>query len=178
VNSGRQKNNKLLISLFKQDQADRQPSRYVGNEERVEGNDSRRREIVSEIIRKGGIVTALDHYNAAIIFHHGTNVRDYKIAYDLAKISADLDKNDDALWLCAIVVDRLLLAQGKKQKFGTQYQSVQECSELTGKIKWVMRLSPYDERTSDRTRASLGVPPLNELIAKEVELTENLLANS
>lgn len=177
MKKGEKKHNKTLCVLFKQDQIDRQPSRYIGNEKRVEENDKHRRQAAHEILRKRAVVTALDHYNAAIIFHHGVCIRDYEIAHSLACKSAEMDDNDNALWLCATTMDRLLLAQGKKQKFGTQYEAVQEFSEITDTENWVMRLAPYDKRTSDKTRAMLGVPPLEKIIAKEVELSEQLSVN-
>lgn len=87
----------------------------------------------------------------AMIFHHGTTLADYKKAIALAKKGMALG-NKRAKWLYAAAIDRLLIKQGKKQKYGTQYQIKNG--------KWI--LYPVDPKVTDRERAQYGVIPLKE----------------
>jgi hypothetical protein len=177
MNTIKHNDNKILIALFDQDQSDRHPSRYAGNEMRVAKNDEKRRRRVHTILNNGGVITARDHYNSAMIFQHGITVQDYELARTLACESSEMQKNDDADWLCAAAIDRLLVKSGKKQKFGTQYRAIQEYSGANMTAKWVMRLYPYDGRTSDVTRALYSVSPIKELVAMEGELRKKISAD-
>lgn len=59
----------------------------------------------------------------------------------------------------AYLTDRVLLAEGKKQVYGTQF--------ILEKGKWKPR-PLEDEANVDRRRAEVGLPPLAEY-AKEIE---------
>src|ERR1035437_1544834 len=60
------------------------------------------------------------HY-LAYLFQHGINTDDYKVAHEFAKKAVALGSTATR-WLFAATLDRLLVSQGKPQKFGTQFK--------------------------------------------------------
>lgn len=130
-------------------------------------NDARRRRRVSQLIAEGQLHTWQDFHNAALIFQHGLTAPDYKLAQRLATKAVRLGGGEWSRWLYAVATDRLLLAQNRKQKFGTQVRIVRERNAKTGRMRQVYRAEPFDRRTSDRTREAYGVGPLATLRAME-----------
>mgnify|MGYP007017143424 CR=1 FL=1 len=162
------KGNNVLRKIFTEDQKARknipggQQPASVWN--KISAADEKRRKQVASIMSTGANFTTKDYYYAAMIFQHGDYMEEYKTAKRYAKQSMDMGY-DAAKWLYAAATDRLLRAQGKKQKFGTQY--------VFGYLKednvWyeALLLQPYDKRTTDVARAKYNVPPLAELQKKE-----------
>lgn len=62
------------------------------------------------------------HY-CALVLHHSKEKEDNQTAHDFAKKAVAKGSNVTK-WLYAATIDRLLVIQGKKQKFGTQFQIV------------------------------------------------------
>lgn len=63
-----------------------------------------------------------DKFYLAMIFHHGKETEDFKIAYQLAsEIVESKEEIRNAPWLKKATYDRLLISQGKPQKYGTQH---------------------------------------------------------
>jgi hypothetical protein len=166
------KDNTTLIALCAADQQDRKPESYKGNETLVSKRDQRRRTVVTALIRRSGLKTAADFYNAALIFHHGNREEDYKLARNLAQ-EAFHRKHEAAPWLFAAATDRLLLKQGKKQKFGTQFElQVRKNSHCQSSPRFT--IARFDRRTSDQTRERFDVPHLRQLrrMAKSISHTD------
>ena len=88
------------------------------------------------------------HY-VAYLLQHGSTQTDYKLAHKYAKKAVEMGSNVTK-WLYAATLDRWLVSQGKKQKFGTQFKKVNG--------KWI--LLPLDGSISDEKRKEFGVPPL------------------
>lgn len=148
-------NNSELMQLFRAGQAARQTGGGEIDWSVVGVEDAERRRTVLSILRAGGVRTALDYYNAAMIFQHGESVADIRLAHALATISARLDSaSAPAKWLTAASWDRLLLNLGQPQWYGTQY--VRDDSG-----KWMLYEVDPDAVT-DEQRAALSVPPLAE----------------
>ncbi len=82
--------------------------------------DSIRRVQLKQLIREGKVITAKDHYNAALIFQHGTDTIDSGNAVAFMKKAIELDSKMDR-WLLAAAIDRDLMRKGKPQIYGTQY---------------------------------------------------------
>jgi hypothetical protein len=163
------KNNTLLAKLARQDQRDRQ--NYIGNEARVFKNDQKRRLKVAVLLARGEVRTGTDCLNAALIYQHGSDLRDYLRARTLARKA--MAKGEEAgKWLYAAATDRWLVRQDRKQKFGTQYSSVADPVSSHARRKRVIRISPYDKRTSDKSRARFHVPPLSKLLAMQESYTK------
>lgn len=62
------------------------------------------------------------HY-VAYLLQHGESTNDYKLAREYAKKAVALGSRVTK-WLYAATLDRLLISQGKLQKYGTQYQMI------------------------------------------------------
>lgn len=164
------KDNKELLRLARADQEDRQPERWIGNEAKIVKRDLARRQRLKELIDAGALKTGADFYNAALIYQHGAGTVDYKAATRLAK-KAVLLGYPKAKWLWAASTDRYLLSIGRKQKYGTQYETVHRISKSGKILSSRFVLSPFDRRTSDATRAKYDVPALSKLRADERKFT-------
>ncbi len=146
--------NKQLEKIFKADQDDRMAISPNGDFSVIEKRDIERKKNVKKLLNEGVIVTGRHLYIAAMIFHHGKSEADYKVAMRLAEESIG-KRYQKAKWLCAGATDRLLMKQGKSQKYGTQF------IRKNPKSKWV--LAPIEKGMTDEERARFNVPPLAEL---------------
>jgi len=161
--------NKKIYRLFVKDQKDREKitsdffhslteAKRSKITNRILRNDRVRIKRLRELLRAKTALSAKDHYMAALIFHHGDKEQDYKTAIRLAKKAAALgDKR--AKWLYAAAIDRLCVSQGKKQKYGTQYQFKNG--------RW--SLLPVDLKITDQERKKFNVLPLKKTLAKVEE---------
>ena len=84
---------------------------------------------------------------------------DVKFQRKCLGLMAKLPKEDVSRKDVAYLTDRVLLAEGKKQVYGTQFTPV--CK------KWEPR-PPEDEANVDKRRAEAGLPPLAEYV-KQLE---------
>jgi len=82
---------------------------------------------------------------------HSQNPVDYKKAHEYAANAIALGSNVTK-WLYAASKDRLLVSQGKKQQYGTQFY----CD------KGVWKLYPVDNSITDKKRGAYYVPPLSK----------------
>ncbi|MBV8528116.1 MAG: Clp protease N-terminal domain-containing protein [Candidatus Dormibacteraeota bacterium] len=128
--------------------------------------DAARRARVEDLVDEGGVQSADDHYHAAMIVQRGGTPEHSWRAHVLARTAADLGVEGAAQWfhargLAAATYDRWLVQQGRPQRYGTQYQAREG--------RW--ELYEVDPTVSDDDRASWGVPPLHESIARAHERT-------
>jgi hypothetical protein len=147
--------NAELQSLFDADQADRQirpPDWSV-----VGPRDRAREARVHELLESGRVVTALDYYNAAMIYQHAPGIEGSEMAHELAMISAALG-NDRAKWLAAASWDRLLVRLDRGQRFGTQYTVDASGTET---------LDDIEPGVTDAMRAALHCPTMEEAEGRE-----------
>ncbi|MFZ2038869.1 MAG: hypothetical protein WAV11_02945 [Minisyncoccia bacterium] len=156
------KDNILLEKLVNNDQSDRQD--FFRNPELVIKKDMKRRDIVDLLLEKKLVKTSKDYFNAALIYLHGSDIKDYKRARDLSRKSCNLKDNLWSKWLFATTTDRLFLRLNQKQKFGTQYKIISVSDR--GREKKKYQVFPIDKRTSDKTRAEHAVAPLKVYLAK------------
>jgi hypothetical protein len=78
-----------------------------------------RREMVRQLIRTGGLVTAKDYANGALLLQHGDKAEDYLLAHVLATI-AGFKGDRTGRFLSAVTLDRYLINMGQPQAFGIQ----------------------------------------------------------
>lgn len=111
-------NNREVASMYADDQKARLSGKRNTN---LVKEDSLRREKIKALLKKRKVRSADDYYKAAMIMHHGTSLKDYKLAHRLAK-KAFKKKNPHIMapWLVAATKDRYLLKKGKKQWYATQ----------------------------------------------------------
>jgi hypothetical protein len=149
--SARAQNNPELAQMFAADQAAR--SGEI-DWEVVTVQDAERRTAVLAILASGEVRTALDYYNAAMIFQHGDSTEDIRLAHAFATVSSTLGSSAAANWLKAASWDRLLQRFEQPQWYGTQY--VRDNTN-----KWVLYPVQPDVVT-DEQRAEWSVPSLEE----------------
>ena len=114
--------------------------------------EARRRRIVARMIARGEVRTADDHYHAAMLFHHGQGLADFRRARALALEAVRLNPNDEsALWLAASARDRELLHLGKPQRYGTHQSRAADGTR---------GLRPVDPTVTDEERRRWNVTSL------------------
>lgn len=148
--------NSELAALFAADQADRADWRRI-DWALVAPRDEARLRRVDEILAAGDAVTADDHYHAAMVYQHGVAPAHLRRAHELARRAVAIDSaHGAARWLCCASEDRLLIAEGRSQRWGTQFE----------RVGGVWRLCPVDGSVDDDERARWNVPPLAEAVRK------------
>ncbi len=75
---------------------------------------------IKQITAAGGLRTAQDFWNAALVCQHGEVFLDYAFAHELSVCSLILG-NKAASWLAGASYDRMLLSASYPQAFATQY---------------------------------------------------------
>lgn len=144
--------NPELIRMFAEDQGARRAEEIdwaVLNQQ-----DAERREAVMSILQAGGVRTAQDYYNAAMIFQHGDSQDDIRMAHSFATIASSLRNNSATNWLKAATWDRLMLRFDQPQWYGTQY--VRDEAD-----RWAL-YSVAPGAVTDEQRAAWSVPSLDE----------------
>ena len=155
--------NEELRNLYLEDQADHSSDLPPHD---LALRDTARRTRVEELVDAGRVQGPDDHYHAAMIVQRGGTPEHSWRAHVLARTAADLGVEGASQWflargLAAATYDRWLVQQGKPQRYGTQYQAREG--------RW--ELYEVDPSISDDERASWGVPPLHESIARAHERT-------
>lgn len=149
---------KRMRVIYDEDQAARMAESI--DWEVLNRDDAARQVEVMGYLKDGKLTTGADFYYAAFIFQHGNCPEHYKLANRLAARAIALNYTD-ARWIYAATLDRYLLSQGEKQKFGTQYTSTDGCTYV---------LEPVDPATTDAERAKYNVPSLVEAKAATADI--------
>lgn len=104
---------------------------------------------VIDLYARGDIQDGQDYFHAALILLYGETLAHFELARTFARRSTEL--GDTRAWtVLAMSWDRLLLAQKKPQRFGTQII----------KKDGIWSLGTVDASVNDNERAMYGVPPL------------------
>lgn len=157
--------NAALRALKEQDQAAR--SGGAIDWKKVTEDDTARRAEVTKLLALGALATSEDYYHAALIFQHGQQADDIRMAFSLATIAIKLDPdNKQAKWLSAASWDRILMQLNKPQWYGTQFRK-----ENTPGSKF--ELYKVDETAvSDEDRKALNVPTLEAARARAQSMNQ------
>lgn len=158
--------NPELADLYRADQADRDGSAKAIDWTVVGPRDKARQQAVLRILQAGGVRSAADFHNAAMVFQHGSGAEDIQLAYALATLSSRLAPDDKSMkWLQAASWDRYLMRRGRPQWYGTQYQQT--------KATMRFQLYPVDESAvTDEERERMGVPSLSKAKEREAEFNK------
>jgi hypothetical protein len=153
--------NPRLSAMFDEDQADRigWRSKKIDSATIIDRDEKRRAEI-RRMLATAQVRTAHDFYCAALVFHHGHTIDDYRLATSLAWVSVTIDPtNKDYGYLSASTWDRFLMEQGKPQWYGTKCR---HDPAQSGKDE----LYPVDETAvTDNDRARFDLKPLEVMRA-------------
>lgn len=156
--------NAELADLYRDDQKARDSTEIDWTV--VSREDALRRARVLVLLGEGQLRTATDYFKAAIVFQHGSDLADYRIAHALATLAATLDpERANYRWLVAASWDRMMTAQLQPQWYGTQFQGSDEG----------LFLYPVAEgAVDDVERVRMGVPTLAESQAKVGEMAASV----
>jgi hypothetical protein len=156
-----------LQMLFEQEQADREDGVQLDamRQQWMLQRARTRRQRVAELLASHPLLDAYDYFHAAMIFQHGETPEHFFLAHTLAYQGA---KRGHAACFClmAAAYDRVLMSQGRPQKYGTQY---------------IMRhgrriLYDVDPSTTDAQRAEWHVPPLAQCLQKAEEMNQAIFS--
>jgi hypothetical protein len=142
-----------LEKLYLEDKKEREQL-IEGNEisKIIRENDKKRIERVQEMLSSIDTNEIWNCHYLAYVFQHGETEEDFRLAHFYAKRAVDMGSNVTK-WLYAATLDRLLVSQGRLQKYGTQFQDVNG--------KW--ELLPVDGTISDKEREEYGVASLGKV---------------
>jgi hypothetical protein len=153
--------NPRLSAMLHEDQADR----ISWKEKKMDSTtiiarDENRRSEIKRMLAAAEVRTAHDFYCAALIFHHGQVVDDYRLATSLAAVSMAIDPtNKDYAYMTASTWDRFMVSQNRPQWYGTKCRHEPDAS---GKDE----LHPVDETAvTDSDRARFDLKPLEAMRA-------------
>jgi hypothetical protein len=148
--------NPRLSTMLDEDQADRVlwRTKKIDSETILRRDESRRQEI-RRMLAAAQVRTAHDFYCAALIFHHGQTIDDYRLAASLAWVSTTIEPgNKDYAYMSASTWDRFMVGQGRPQWYGTKCRHE---AKQPGKDE----LYPVDETAvTDIDRARFDLKPL------------------
>ena len=161
--------NSELEQIFRADQADRNPpDKKPMDWSVVAPRDLQRRNRVLEMYRAGDLKVGRDFFHAAMVLQHGHEPEDFLLCHELC-ITAVFSHGDDkgdwvrgAKWLAAASEDRFLQSIGRKQRFGTQYRTIDPDPT------W--RLGEIEEGVSDEMRQAWNTPSIAAAKAREAEM--------
>ncbi|MEA2554300.1 MAG: hypothetical protein QOJ65_2476 [Fimbriimonadaceae bacterium] len=158
---------KELADIRAADQKEREGdmSKPMSDEESMAWSkrDRDRQARVLEILKAGGAKNAKDYEAAALVLQHSSKFEGYELAHELCLASLALGSKE-AAWLVSRTYDRMLLAAGYRQRYGTN-------SNMRG-------LMPYSEGINDRMRRLASVKPLAEQIKNGEEWRKKVLEST
>jgi hypothetical protein len=165
--------NQELERMYSEDQSDRSPQNGSSIDWKVvKPRDEVRHRRVIEMIASGELKSGKDFFHAAMILQHGDGPDDFLLSHELCvtAVFAHSDESGDwvrgAKWLAAASEDRFLESIGRKQRFGTQYKTIDPDPQ------W--HLDPVEEGVTDAIRQSWNVPPLSEEKKRETEMNRSV----
>lgn len=142
-----------LENLYLADKKERERLKDSDNEalKALEKNDRKRLARVKKILSEIDTNEIWNCHYLALLFQHGETISEYETAHQYAKKAVDMGSKVTK-WLYAATLDRWLVAQGKPQKFGTQFR------KIDGKVE----LFPGDGTVNDEERLKYGIASLNQ----------------
>ena len=149
---GQTKDNEELKRMFDEDVRARSASKIDWSV--LSRQDSLRAQRIYQLIKEEKLITATDHYHAALIFQHGLDTDASAMAVQQMRKAIELDTTINR-WLLAAAIDRDLMRRELPQIYGTQYEKKGENG------KW----EQYEIDTtqvSDAERIRYGVETLAE----------------
>ena len=156
--------NAELKTIVDADQADRQLPPKKIDWKVVSKRDADRLARVKEIYAAGGIHTANDMYNSALVLQHSGVPEDYLLSHELCISAVSKGDGERSLWLAAASEDRFLMNINRPQRFGTQYRSKGPNTPF--------ELYKVDPQVTDQLRGWMHTPSLAEAKKREAEFNK------
>ena len=152
--------NLRLEEVFQDDQKDREKV-YDSPEDvaKLKERDKNRRKRIYVMMDLGEVRTKRDLYHAAVILQHGDDVADFLTSHRLAAMAAILGHRTSR-WLMAASLDRYLMAIGKGQVYGTQFEYNPH------EKRYQLKLPVQESTILPFEKEMLGVPPVNDRLSQ------------
>lgn len=131
-----------------------------------------RREMVRQLIRTGGLLTAKDYANGALLLQHGDKAEDYLLAHVLATI-AGFKGDRTGRFLSAVALDRYLINVGQPQAFG-----IQPTRDFTKMATECHSVTPNLAIVTDQIRKEYAYPMTAAEIQQSVKAHNDSLSRS
>ncbi len=148
--------NREIGIIFTEDQRDRDHIKFdKPHLLLLKKRDQKRKNKLEKLLGNKTDLTYKSLYMIAMIYQHGSTLNDYKRAVFFSRRSMKLGF-ERARWLYAAAQDRLLMKQGRRQRYGTQYQRKDD----------IWFLYPVSKSIDDRERKKYNVPTLKEALYK------------
>jgi uncharacterized protein (TIGR02246 family) len=167
--------NRELASMAQADQQEALAIAKAGGSERDlrawVSASAPRRELVRKLIRSGGLVTAEDYVNGALLLQHGDAPEDFLLAHVLATV-AGFKGSRTGRFLSAVSLDRYLLNVGQPQAFG-----IQPMADFTKIATGRHSMSPNLATMSDQIRKEYAYPLTAAEIQKRVQAHNDSLSS-
>lgn len=138
-----------LENLYLEDKEDRNKlERGTISEETLSKNDTKRLKNLKKLLdsSKIDLEEIWNLHYCTLLLHHSDNIEDIKKAHNLARKAVEMG-SQVTKWLYVATLDRSLVMQGKKQKYGTQFQI----------INGEKVFAPIDGTVSEAEKAKFGV---------------------
>ena len=158
--------NPELERLYSEDQSDRTSGPVDWSV--VSKRDLARHDRVIQLYRSGMLKVGKDYFHAAMILQHGDKPEDFLLCHELCvtAVFGHADESGEwlngAKWLAAASEDRFLQSIGRKQRFGTQFRTINPDPT------W--HLSEIEDGVTDESRKIWNVPSLAEAKKREAEM--------
>ncbi|MDR7192810.1 hypothetical protein [Luteimonas terrae] len=157
--------NPELAALYRDDQQARADAANI-DWSVVFREDAARRARVLALMREGAMRTAADHHHAAMVFQHGANLEDIRIAHALSTLASTLAPDEISYrWLITASWDRIMTTQLQPQWYGTQFH---------GSDDGLFLYPVADGAVDDAERARMGVPSLAEAQANVAQMAASM----
>jgi hypothetical protein len=151
-----------IQKIYKADQSDRFDMKFDKKSlSDLEKRDRERMKKLEILLKTKPELNGKELYMIAMIYQHGITIPEYKKAVMYAKRSMGKGYKK-ARWLYIAAIDRLLMHQGKKQKFGTQYI----------RKRGVWYLYGVNKKTTDEERKKYGLPSLQKILQELKDLNK------
>lgn len=162
-----EKNYKILKKMIDADQKDRKDKRIAKLPDKrrwqiISKRDEKRVNTLEEILKTETNWRGIDCFRIGLLLQHSPTLESKKKVIKFAKKGIKLG-NKKCKWLFAAGIDRLLMMQSKKQKYGTQYVK-------KGKL-W--ELYPINPKTTDEERSKYNIKPLKQIIARVADINRD-----
>ena len=161
--------NAELEQIYRADQADRDPADKKPIDWSIVGpRDLQRHNRVMEMYSAGDLKTGKDYFHAGMILQHGHAPEDFLLCHELCVTAVFCRREErgdwlaQARWLAAASEDRFLQSIGRKQRFGTQYRT------LDPDPTW--HLGDIEEGVTDEVRKAWNTPSLAMAKSREAEM--------
>lgn len=142
--------NTELEKLYYEDKNERE-SNTIQSEKELTDNTKKRIETLKKMLPAVDTEEIWNCHYIAYLLHHGDSTEDYKLAHYYAKKAVEMGSSVTK-WLYAATLDRLLISQGKPQKYGTQFKLID-----SKKVYF-----PTDGTISEEEKIKHGVEYINE----------------